>query len=459
MRISRVLSVVMLCAFCTSLSAAPKLKVSENKRFLVYDDGKPFFYLGDTAWELFHRLNREHAVQYLQDRAAKRFNVIQAVVLAEFDGLTAPNAYGHLPLKNNDPLQPIEAYFEHVDFVVNEAEKLGLFVGMLPTWGDKITKAWGVGPEIFTPENAEKYGEFLGKRYREKPIIWIIGGDRNPDKPEYQAIWRAMAKGLRKGDGGTHLITYHPSGGRSSAEWFHADEWLDFNMMQNGHDVNVPVWERIGREYQRTPIKPVLDGEPLYEDHPIAFKPKERGFSDAADIRKFAYWDVFSGACGHTYGNHCVWQMFTPERKPVNFPQFTWNIALDRPGATQMKYLRNLMESRPYLTRIPDQSMIVNDISAGGKKIIATRDSEGKYAMVYVPASRNFVMRLDKLVGAKLVGWWYNPRTGVASKIDEVKKLHSIEFTPPDVGENIDWVLVIDSADAKFDAPGKVSIK
>ena len=48
-------------AAAPSSGAAPRLKVSDNRHFLVKDDGSPFFYLGDTAWELFHRLNREEA--------------------------------------------------------------------------------------------------------------------------------------------------------------------------------------------------------------------------------------------------------------------------------------------------------------------------------------------------------------------------------------------------------------
>ena len=109
--------------FClmTAISTAQQLKVSADKRFLTYADGKPFFYLGDTAWELFHRLNREEADGYLEDRAAKGFTVIQAVALAELDGLTVPNPYGNLPLKNNDPAQPTEAYFEHVDYINTKA--------------------------------------------------------------------------------------------------------------------------------------------------------------------------------------------------------------------------------------------------------------------------------------------------------------------------------------------------
>src|SRR3982751_6021120 len=92
---------------------AARLKVSENKHFLVTEKGEPFFYLGDTAWELFHRLNREEADQYLKDRAEQGFTVVQAVALAEFDGLKEQNPYGETPLLNNDPAKPNEVYFKH----------------------------------------------------------------------------------------------------------------------------------------------------------------------------------------------------------------------------------------------------------------------------------------------------------------------------------------------------------
>ncbi|MFO0845783.1 MAG: DUF4038 domain-containing protein, partial [Gemmataceae bacterium] len=197
-----------------------RLKVSDNKRFLVTADGKPFFYLGDTAWELFHRLNREQAERYLKDRAAKGFTVIQAVALAEFDGLKEPNPYGQTPLIDNDPTRPNERYFEHVDWVIDKAAEFGLYTGLLPTWGDKWNKKWGGGPEIFTPENAAAYGEWLGKRYRDRPVIWVLGGDRPVEKEQHKAIIRAMAKGLRQGDGGAHLMTFHPTGGAGSSQSF-----------------------------------------------------------------------------------------------------------------------------------------------------------------------------------------------------------------------------------------------
>jgi hypothetical protein len=211
------------------------LTVSKNGRYLEYNDGRPFLYLGCTAWELFHKLSRKEATEYLGNRAKKGFSVIQAVVLAELNGCTKPDYYGDLPLTNGRPETPNEKYFEHVDFIVNKAEELGLYIGMLPTWGDKVTSENGGEPVIFNAENAEYFGEFLGKRYKDKPVIWILGGDRNITNENVLNVWRAMAKGLKKGDGGKHLITYHPRGEASSDYWLHNEDWLDFNLYQSGH--------------------------------------------------------------------------------------------------------------------------------------------------------------------------------------------------------------------------------
>ncbi len=351
----------------------PRLKVFReaghpcSNRFLVTEDGQPFFYLGDTAWELFHRLTREEADLYLSDRAQKGFTVIQAVVLAEFDGLNTPNPYGHTPLINNDPTQPNEAYFEHVDYIVNKAESLGLYIGMLPTWGDKVNKKWGVGPEIFTPENARVYGEFLGRRYRGKPIIWVLGGDRPIESERHLAIWRAMAEGLREGDGGEHLITYHPMGGHSSSQWLHNEAWLDFNMLQSGHHArHIPNYAMIERDYNLQPTKPCMDGEPRYEDHPINWDPKNGWFTDY-DVRQAAYWALLAGAHGHTYGCNNVWQCYDPAKghQPALHALRDWKESLQLPGASQMQYVKLLMLSRPMLLRVPDQTLLASDPGTG----------------------------------------------------------------------------------------------
>jgi hypothetical protein len=454
-------AILTLLALLQSLAAAPRLKVSENKHFLVTEDGKPFFWLGDTAWELFHRLSREDADFYLKTRAAQGFTVIQAVVLAEFDGLTVPNAYGDKPLTDNDPLKPVEAYFKHVDWIVNRAEELGLTVGMLPTWGDKWNKKWGAGPEIFTPENAEAYGQWLAARYKDKPIVWILGGDRPVENDKQKEIINRMALGLHKGDGGTHLQTFHPTGGSGSSQYFHDSAWLDFNMRQNGHSVEFGSYSKTKADYDRKPVKPVIDGEPVYEDHPVSFKAQDFGHSIAADVRRPLYWDLFTGACGHTYGNHCIWQFYDQGRQPVNNPLLPWREAIVQPGALQMQHGRHLIESRPFLTRIPDDSIIVPSKvptampGAGTRRFVATRDEAGTYAMVYAPVSKPFTVRMDKITGPKVQAWWFDPRTGSAAKAGEFPNTGTQTFTPATPGEATDWVLVLDDAAKGYPPPGQ----
>jgi hypothetical protein len=440
----------------------PRLTVSENQRYLVTADGRPFFWLGDTAWELFHRLSREETERYLRNRAERRFTVIQAVALAELDGLNVPNAEGERPLVDNDPARPNEKYFAHVDWVVARANALGLYVGLLPTWGDKWNRKWGVGPEIFTPDNAAAFGEWIGRRYKDAGVIWIVGGDRPIESDTHRAVMAAMARGLRAGDGGAHLITFHPTGGQGSAGPFHAEPWLSFNMRQNGHVAEFTGrYDQTRADYDRTPAKPVLDGEPIYEDHPIGFKQKEHGHSIAADIRRPLYWNLFTGAFGHTYGHHSVWQMWAPGRAPVNDPLLPWSEAIDQPGAAQMQHGRALIESRPFLTRIPDQEVIVADRvatsvpGAGRYAIVATRDSAGSYAFVYTPAGRPFTVRMSKIAAPAAEAWWFNPRDGKATRIGTFPTSADRTFTPPDPGEALDWVLVLDDASKHYGPPGR----
>lgn len=453
---------VILAGIGAVQAAPPPLRVSDNHRFLVTADGKPFFYLADTAWELFHRLDRKQASEYLSTRASQGFNVIQAVALAELDGLSDPNAYGDLPLIDRDPARPAvkpgRDYWDHVDFVVDEANRLGMYVGFLPTWARWVPNPKNEEGAVFNVANAEKYGEFLGKRYGHKGIIWILGGDRLATK--HEDVWRALAKGIAIGVNGKEdysnlVMGFHPGGGHTSSEWFHNDPWLTVNMHQTGHgpaDRKPECWAKIAADYERTPVKPVMDAESLYEDHPIGFNSKENGYSFDAHVRQRAYWDVFAGAFGHTYGNHAVWQMYAPGRHPINGPLFYWNEAIHRPGSTQMQYLRWLMESRPFLSRVPDQSLVVDELT-GADHIAATR-GDG-YAFIYSAEGRPFTVNLGKISGSQVKAWWYNPRDGAAIPIDTFANQGTRDFVCPSIGFGSDWVLVLDDAAQSFRAPGK----
>src|SRR5207249_11933347 len=210
-----------------------KLSVSQNGRYFVDQDGKPFFYLGDTCWLLFQRLNHDELDEYLKDRAAKGFTVIQAYVLRGL-GRKHPDGNSSLldvtPLIDRDPTRPNEGFFKNVDHVVNRANELGLVMGLV------VAKSWHVNqhPErVFDARNGYSFGKFLGERYRDNAVLWYVGGDSVPG--DDGVVWVAMAKGLKDGSGGDHLVSYHGSGRTSSSTWFHKEDWLDFNSIQSGH--------------------------------------------------------------------------------------------------------------------------------------------------------------------------------------------------------------------------------
>jgi hypothetical protein len=439
----------------------------------VTENGDPFFWLGDTAWELFHRLNREDTEHYLEIRRQQGFNIIQAVALPEFDGLHTPNAYGHRPLLGDDPTRPNEYYFRHLDTVIRMAAAKDLYIGLLPTWGDKVYPGtWGTGPLIFNPDNARVYGHFLGQRYRnDSNLMWILGGDRPVEG--YEATWAAMAEGIITGLGRQPFFTYHPPGGSSSSQWLHTADWLDMNMIQSGHVLlDTPNWEMVVADYRRTPVKPTLDGEPNYEHHPIdpflrQWRPAHGRYLDY-DVRKQAYRAVFAGACGHTYGSHSVWQMWTRERQAINFALPTWDEAIYGPGAAQMVHLKNLMLSRPYLTRVPAQEMLpeiappppvadpqadrTNPLRASHPR--ATRCAQWTYALVYFPLANQSLQVDLRGFAAPVKAWWYDPRNGAAHLASEVPA-QPARLTSPLGGP--DWVLVLDATAQEFEVPGRLS--
>lgn len=455
---------IILVAFIFLNSFSQKLQVSQSHRYLETTDGKTFFWLGDTAWELFHKLNREEAVEYLKNRKAKGFTIIQAVVLAEQDGLRKPNAYGEVPLIGLDPAKPNEAYFEHVDFIVNKAEELGLFIGMLPTWGDKVYSEYpGSGPVVFNKENAFTFGEFLGKRYKDKPIVWILGGDRNIANDEVLEIWRSMAAGLKSGDNGNHLITYHPRGNSSSSAKLHNESWLDFNMYQSGHAFLCnEVYNYAKHDLGLLPKKPVVDGEPAYEDIAVKFWDYKidynqvlnndgliediayysKGFFTAYDVRVHAYWDFLSGACGYTYGNNAIWQMFHKGGAVAIPCLYDWRESMNRPGAFDMQNIRTILEDK-FNKIVPNQSLIINPVESGENYIAAAGSSDNSFAFVYLAKGQSVKIEMSKFTG-NVTASWFNPRNGFKKQFGQFRNSGIREFTPPSSGLGRDWLLVLE---------------
>jgi hypothetical protein len=477
----------LLIVSCGSRDSQPwvdfgKLRISSDGRYLEHEDGTPFFWLGDTGWQLFKELSREEVDIYLENRKNLKFNVVMAVLLAEYhDALEksppaglGPNYYGHEPLEDNDPARPLivtgssstepNDYWDQVDYVLAKAEEKGIYIGVLPCWGWNYVNGGGSRGDlqIFNETNARTYGAFLGERFRDRPnIIWIIGGDDDPElEGDFKNIYRAMVEGIVKGITNKNvvwnqedsawdevLMTFHPRGGRSSSIFFHSDPWLDFNFLQTSHAYidNPNSYKFITNDRQLKPTKPVLEGEPRYEDHPAwrsGFKEKGTRFRDF-DVRQAAYWSVFAGSYGFTYGHHSIWQFRDPDDAEVSSPDRTWQEALTRPGAQQMTILKEFIESRPKGDFLPDQSIIASEIREDSTHLQALRGDS--YFYVYDPCGISFQVNMGKLEGIEVQASWFNPRDGKTTPIGRIENSGIKEFDPPgEKKRGNDWVLVME---------------
>jgi hypothetical protein len=421
----------------------PLLKISKNQHYLVTGDNEPFFWLGGTAWELIHRLTKEEIDHYLKDRAEKGFTIIQTVVLAELDGLNTPNAYGYKPLIENDPERLNDRYFELVDYVVQKCQALGLYVALLPTWGDKFNQKWGAGPVVFNPENAKSYGMLLATRYLSNyNLVWVLGGDRAPENETHYAIIRAMAQGIKNVDS-IHLVTYHPVGARKATDFFPNDSWLDFDMYQSGHS-------RLSKEYsyvldqRMSTTMPVVNGEARYENIPDRFwEDQSYGWLDDTDVRVSAYWTMLAGAAGYTYGCNDIWQMYTMYRTPILQACTGWQPALDLPGAGQMIHLRQIFEQFPWQNMEVDQSLILNENPQDESYMLATKGPNGDFVLAYTPMGKPIEIDMSKLKQGRVYGYWFNPRSGELEDIGEFDASIPSQFNPPSQGRGSDYLLVL----------------
>lgn len=471
----RIRIIFLVIFWLVTATAYSQITVHESGKYLVETkSGKPFFWLGDTAWELFHRLTREEAITYLDTRQAQGFNLIQIVALAEMDGLRVPNRHGDVPFvalnpldwavtAGNDPHNEEEYdYWDHVDFIIKEAAKRNLYVGLLPTWGDKVARLWGAGPQVFNESNAYGYSKKLAERYEGQwNVLWILGGDRPPayDRKgkfhDDRAIWRAMARGIEDVWGKSAFITYHPGGTmRSSSAWFHDEDWLDMNAIQSGHGGRqYEIWDTIRNDIALHPRKPTMDMEPCYEDHGVnpwdgKWTAEGRGYFEAYDVRARMYRGVFAGGCGTTYGHHHIWQfadsaLYEPVHVAGRYGH--WRDALQADGANHIRYLKDVVMDRRDMDRTVDQDLVVSNRGTDYRDlVIATRNTARTWAMVYLPNPEPITIDLSRLGAKSKKVSWFNPVTGKYTTSAKRYRGSQGTFVPPNTDQR-DWVLVIET--------------
>ena len=476
------------------------LTVKEGSSYF-WKDGRIFFWLGDTAWLMFHKLKWEEINTYLMNRAEKGFNVIQTVAVHHFP---AVNAYGQPAFADDDWRRPLSGgsngdcqrplaggpdwngYWPLVDWTIKRAGELGLYVALLPHWGNLSDHT--------NLEDMETYVEFLADRYgAEENVIWMTGGDiRGDDRPDY---WKAMGSLLRRRCP-NRRITFHPFGRTSSADFFPEEPWMDFHLFQSGHrrydQQRLDRWDdtsadgryygednwRYVRDARRLPrLLPVLDGEPSYEHIPQGLHMENEPYWTPEQVRRYGWWSVLSGAAGFTYGHNSIMQFYESGTTGAFFVKYPWKDALHAPGCASVSLMGKFMQeifdeliNRAMAdrrcgthmegdgnTQMPAQYVqglcgpcesILSGGSAwkagdGEARIMAFR--AGEYILCYTYTGAPICLALDADYSWR--AWWMDPESGVRSFAGTVEgsgEGRALTFTPP-AGDftHRDWLLIL----------------
>jgi hypothetical protein len=415
------LSALALLIFVAGASAEQPVypvKISENGRYFVDQNGSPVFWLGITQWQIFREYTLEETKTILENARDKGFAFVQAMLMGVGDG-TKPNVYGQKPWINDNPLTPNEAYFKNVDSVIQIAHANNVIFSVT-LYHQRYRKC-------ITLDNARAWAKWLAQRYKDVPnIVWSMTPEA---KQEFVPILRQLAAGLREGDGGTHLITFKPDPAPYSSSFIHDESWLDFNGMQTWKSVEL-IYPMVTHDYNLKPTKPVLMAEGAYEAG------TEYGFDvTPLWIRRQAYYSYLAGA-HHTYGHNDSWRVLP-----------TWKKALDAPGATQMGILKKIFLGRnEWWYLVPDQSIFASGGQTAGQVLnLAARHKDGKWVMVYLASKASFSISVNKISAAdKVHAFWIDPKTGESVAVGSFSNTGVESFSTPDGWE--DALLILEAS-------------
>jgi hypothetical protein len=394
------------------------VKISDNKRYFVDQQGDPFFWMGTTQWELFRGFSLEDTEAVLESARRIGFTVVQVKMMGGGDGIK-PNIDGAPPWADNDPLRPDPTYFRHMDAVVEMARAKNINLS-IAVFHQRYR-------ESITVQNARAWAKWVSQRYRDVPtIIWSMTPEA---KEESFPITRELAAGLREGDGGKHLITLKPDPAPPyTSNFAHQEGWLDFNCIQTWKWVE-DLYGAITHDYHLQPTKPVVMAEGAYEAG------EEYGYEiSPLWVRRQAYYSYLAGAA-HSYGHNAAWRIGP-----------NWREALDAPGARQLSLLKGIFLSRPEWWRlVPDQSVFASGGQTEGQVLnLAARHEKGRWVMIYCGGEASFAVDMSKVGGKEVNAFWIDPRTAETVAAGSHANTGTASFPTPSGWE--DALLVLEAA-------------
>ncbi len=418
------------------------LRLSDNRRYLVHDDGTPFFFLSDTVWNGPLRSTDAEWEHYLRERVRQKFTAAQWVAT---EWLASPEGdiNGQKAISGSE-INP--AFFQRLDTKIDALNRAGLLAVPVMLWA----AVWSSRPDInaLNPGTTLPESEcillarYMQARWGAHHVLWFLPGDGSYVGDKAQR-WINIGRGVF-GDQPHAPVSLHPNGMSWNMEEFQDEMWLDIAGYQSGHGdgeetLKWLVYGPPAQDWQRQPARPIINLEPPYENH-IAYQ--SRGRLDANFVRRATYWSLLiAPTAGVSYGGHGVWGWDDGTADPVNHNgtgiPLPWSEALLMPAAEQLQHVYDFFTSLPWWTLRPAPELLTTQPGEQDVQrfIAAAQSDAGDLAVIYIPQDREVTLNLTGLQ-PNLSAQWFNPRTGTHTSAAPTNNT----FTTPEAG---DWVLLL----------------
>ena len=432
------------------------VRVSSNSRYFEYDDGTPFFWIGDTNWGLpYDRCGVDNGnfYTYLNDRIGKKFTVIQIQYLSPAANNEGGIAISSYPVSWS-VLNP--NFFQSIDIRIHEIWKKGLVVAGHPTWFSEFS---------ITLKEAKQITRYILARYGAYNIILSLTGDYqtsylNPDNDFTKEDYDSLGEYIQRYNSYSHPVSIHPRSKfgtplgveYSSSREFHNSSWLDHNWIQTYFFIDAIIPQVI-RDYNLTPTKPVVLSEGIYEAQEP--QPEHAQSYDVVDryLSRLQAWSAYlNGAAGYSYGASGVWHMYDPAfQDPGIHHDYTkpWYENLSLPGSADMQHIRSFFSSLEWNTFEPLRSwLLVNGQTAALPSVndFSPPSALGRWAdtyVVYIPkGNTNNNIEIANLGCKDYTAQWFNPRNAQYSDVSDAPSFVS-KWTIPPRPDMEDWVILL----------------
>ncbi len=429
------------------------LKISENGRYFIHDDGTPFFWLGDTHWgfayaERWDESNHPEMASMFRGMVDRR--VEQGFTVYQTNLRTDPDTGGR-PLYWDESAA---SDLPNVSFYQNELDRRMQYIadhGLVNAMG----QAWfyAIDHSEKSIERQKHLARYLVARYGALPICWTLAGETAGYMPgeeheRYIRDWREVAREIEALDDYGTLQTAHYTNERPFAEYYQDEAWFDFTLNQAGHG-DYPIHAGLFLEHRRKHArKPFVEGEALYE-YCSTLEELGTRLCTADMLRYAAYTAIQCGACGYTYGAQGIWECHWSKEDPnpmgevFNRFNITWTEAIDGPGAVQMGYLRRFYLKNHFEQMLPygEDRQELSWSPFSKKQPLASVSADHSRLILYYGDAVCFPGRLEGLREGCYQTKWFDPRSGEYTEGETAVPENGVWVTPrkPSVG---DWLLV-----------------